>query len=59
MPSFVVQEEFDQYTGYWWEPIARRDVTTGVPSGDTTQTYRILYEEVNESEVDIIQVINI
>jgi len=20
VPSFVVQEEFDRYTGYWWQP---------------------------------------
>ena len=19
-PSFIVQEEFDRYTGYWWQP---------------------------------------
>jgi dipeptidyl-peptidase 9 len=56
VPSFVVQE-FELYTGYWWEPMATRDITPGVTSGDTTQTYRILYEEVDESEVDIIQVI--
>ncbi|KAH3875162.1 hypothetical protein DPMN_038425 [Dreissena polymorpha] len=44
VPSFVVQEEFDRYTGYWWDPVCRDG-----------RTYRILYEEVNESEVDIIQ----
>lgn len=20
VPSFVMQEEFDRYTGYWWQP---------------------------------------
>jgi hypothetical protein len=20
VPSFIVQEEFDRYTGYWWQP---------------------------------------
>ena len=20
LPSFVVQEEFDRYTGFWWQP---------------------------------------
>jgi hypothetical protein len=20
VPSFVVQEEFNRYTGYWWQP---------------------------------------
>ena len=26
-PSFVVQEEFDRYTGYWWQPQPKGDVT--------------------------------
>lgn len=56
VPSFVVKE-FELYTGYWWEPMATRDITPDVTSGDTTQTYILLYEEVDESEVDIIQVI--
>ena len=20
LPSFIIQEEFDRYTGYWWQP---------------------------------------
>lgn len=46
VPSFVVQEEFDRYTGYWWEP--EREEKSGV--------YRILYEEVDESDVDILRI---
>ncbi len=22
-PSFIIQEEFDRYTGYWWQPNAK------------------------------------
>lgn len=44
-PSFVVQEEFDRYTGYWWCP-----VTTG------GATYCILYEEVDEGMVEILNI---
>lgn len=44
----MAQEEFDRYTGYWWAPCT--DEAAG------TSTYRILYEEVDESDVDIIQV---
>ncbi|XP_063439501.1 dipeptidyl peptidase 9-like isoform X1 [Mytilus trossulus] len=45
VPSFVVQEEFDRYTGYWWEPDTKK-----------TNHYRILYEEVDESEVEILSI---
>ena len=37
VPSFVVQEEFDRYTGYWWKPKTK---------GDNGNKYCILYEEV-------------
>ena len=35
VPSFVVQEEFDRYTGYWWKP-----------KTDSDNKFCILYEEV-------------
>ncbi|KAM9795723.1 dipeptidyl peptidase 9-like isoform 1-T1 [Syngnathus typhle] len=47
--SFVTQEEFDRYTGYWWCPAAE-------DGSDGGKTVRILFEEVDESEVDIIHV---
>jgi dipeptidyl-peptidase 9 len=40
-PSFVMQEEFDRYQGYWWQPSTK---DTGI--------YRILFEEVDESPVE-------
>ncbi|KAK3095569.1 hypothetical protein FSP39_016187 [Pinctada imbricata] len=46
VPSFVVQEEFDRYTGYWWEPV----------QSDGQRKCRILYEEVDESEVEILHI---
>ena len=33
--SFILQEEFDRYTAYWWDPASGKD-----------GTYKILYEEV-------------
>ena len=45
VPSFVVQEEFDRYTGYWWEPVTEK-----------SNHYRILYEEVDETEVEILSI---
>ncbi|XP_046397850.1 dipeptidyl peptidase 9 isoform X2 [Ischnura elegans] len=41
IPSYVTQEEFSRYQGFWWQP----------ESYDGT--YRILYEEVDESLVNI------
>lgn len=55
VPSFVVQEEFDRYTGYWWQPasLSRAD-----NCGASSDVYRILYEEVDESEVEILKIIS-
>ncbi|XP_078490764.1 dipeptidyl peptidase 9-like isoform X2 [Ciona intestinalis] len=44
--SYIVQEEFERYTGYWWQP--------NNPAG----VHRILYELVDESEVEILQISN-
>ncbi|XP_026743908.1 dipeptidyl peptidase 9 isoform X1 [Trichoplusia ni] len=41
VPCYVTQEEFSRYTGFWWQPKADDDV------------FRIVYEEVDESEVKI------
>ncbi|XP_076293768.1 dipeptidyl peptidase 9 [Lasioglossum baleicum] len=40
-PSYVMQEEFARYTGYWWQPKSNDGI------------YRIVYEEVDESDVKI------
>uniref|UniRef100_A0A665UJU5 dipeptidyl-peptidase IV n=1 Tax=Echeneis naucrates TaxID=173247 RepID=A0A665UJU5_ECHNA len=47
--TFVIQEEFDRFTGYWWSPSAVED-----PDGG--KTVYLLYEEVDETEVEIIHV---
>ncbi|XP_075146421.1 dipeptidyl peptidase 9 [Haematobia irritans] len=39
LPSYVMQEEFSRYQGYWWQPHSDDGV------------YRIVYEEVDESDV--------
>ncbi|NXP39891.1 DPP9 peptidase, partial [Leiothrix lutea] len=48
--TFVIQEEFDRFTGYWWCP------TASTEGSEELKTLRILYEEVDESEVEIIHV---
>ena len=44
VPSFAVKEEFDRYTGYWWQP----------QSANNNSTYRIVYEEIDNSPVEIM-----
>ncbi|XP_063085242.1 dipeptidyl peptidase 9 isoform X2 [Cavia porcellus] len=48
--TFVIQEEFDRFTGCWWCPTASWEGPEGL------KTLRILYEEVDESEVEVIHV---
>ncbi|TRY69188.1 hypothetical protein TCAL_12071 [Tigriopus californicus] len=43
LPSYVMQEEFNRYTGFWWRPFSHN------------HTFWILYEEVDESEVDLLR----
>uniref|UniRef100_A0A8C6PE11 Dipeptidyl peptidase 9 n=1 Tax=Nothobranchius furzeri TaxID=105023 RepID=A0A8C6PE11_NOTFU len=47
--TFVIQEEFDRFTGYWWNPSVAEDA-------DGIKTLLLLYEEVDETEVEIIHV---
>ncbi|XP_031621531.1 dipeptidyl peptidase 9 isoform X2 [Contarinia nasturtii] len=39
VPSYVMQEEFSRYQGFWWQPNSDDGI------------FRILYEEVDESDV--------
>ncbi|XP_032785122.2 dipeptidyl peptidase 9 [Daphnia magna] len=43
IPSYVIQEEFCRFQGFWWQPVMTDDV------------FRILIEEVDESDVGIIK----
>ncbi|XP_028618229.1 dipeptidyl peptidase 9 isoform X1 [Grammomys surdaster] len=51
--TFVIQEEFDRFTGCWWCPTASWE---GREGSEGLKTLRILYEEVDESEVEVIHV---
>ncbi|CAK8694929.1 dipeptidyl peptidase 9-like [Clavelina lepadiformis] len=44
--SYIVQEEFDRYTGYWWQP------------NNPPDKHRILYELVDESDVEVLHITN-
>ncbi|XP_065669799.1 dipeptidyl peptidase 9 isoform X2 [Hydra vulgaris] len=48
VPAYVTQEEFDRFTGYWWEPVYHQD-------NGSMQMYRILYEVVDERAVEEFQ----
>ena len=48
VPSFVIQEEFDRFTGYWWEPRSKDGTLVD-------NKYRILYEEIDEDDVEILK----
>eukprot|EP00095_Tigriopus_kingsejongensis_P006537 maker-scaffold842_size89644-snap-gene-0.13 protein:Tk06537 transcript:maker-scaffold842_size89644-snap-gene-0.13-mRNA-1 annotation:"dipeptidyl peptidase 9" len=43
LPSYVMQEEFNRFTGFWWRPYTQDD------------TYWLLYEEVDEQDVDLLR----
>ena len=47
VPSYAVQEEFNRYTGYWWQPVEQYN------TNDSSYTYRIVYEEIDDSDVDL------
>eukprot|EP00794_Sanderia_malayensis_P019404 gene19404-21327_t len=46
VPSYVTQEEFDRFTGYWWQPHQEMS-----PESDEVEVHKILYEMVDESMV--------
>lgn len=53
MPSYVVQEEFDRYVGFWWQPATDTSTT---PQG--RRVYRILYEIVDERSVQLVYLLS-
>jgi hypothetical protein len=52
LPSYVLQEEFRRYTGFWWRPDNEYDHIDN--SGDLS--YTILCEFVDESDVDVVKI---
>lgn len=53
LPSYVIQEEFRRYTGFWWRPDNEYD-HLDITSGDLS--YTILCEFIDESEVDVVKI---
>ncbi|KAB7496619.1 Dipeptidyl peptidase 8 [Armadillidium nasatum] len=46
VPSYVMQEEFSRFQGFWWQPLSHDGIC------------RLLYEEVDESKVPIVKFIS-
>jgi dipeptidyl-peptidase 9 len=42
VPSYIIQEEFDRYTGYWWQPVQNA----------SNNKHYIIYEVVDDNQVD-------
>ena len=42
VPAYVMQEEFNRYEGFWWQPTSDDGI------------YRICFEEVDESDVSVV-----
>ena len=60
IPSYVIQEEFNRYTGFWWRP-EKDDSQKCSKSGAEEEKsncvqYAILYEEVDETDVEIVRI---
>jgi len=49
LPCYVMQEEFNRFVGFWWQP-----KPVGGPAGNT---YCLLYEEVDEGNVEIVRIL--
>jgi dipeptidyl-peptidase 9 len=54
--SYVVQEEFNRYVGYWWQPATSTSVPNSCASLNTETTVRIMYEEVDDQYVDVTHI---
>ncbi|VDP90448.1 unnamed protein product [Echinostoma caproni] len=54
MPSYVVQEEFDRYIGYWWRPSPNKEHA----AQHETRQYHILYELVDERQVEVVHLLD-
>ena len=44
LPCYIVQEEFNRYVGLWWQP-----------TGSSPNEYKILFEQVDETDVELIK----
>ena len=42
--SYIIQEEFDRYSGYWWQP------------NSPSNQHKMIFELVDESDVDILSI---
>lgn len=58
LPSYVIQEEFNRYNGFWWRPENDDDQKSKEEEQGRSNCvqYAILYEEVDETNVEIVRI---
>ncbi|RWS14610.1 Dipeptidyl peptidase 9-like protein [Dinothrombium tinctorium] len=60
LPSYVIQEEFRRYQGFWWRPESEyhhlNTISENEESNSFVLQYDILYEEVDETDVELIKI---
>ncbi|KAI1289674.1 Dipeptidyl peptidase 8 [Halotydeus destructor] len=61
LPSYVIQEEFRRYEGIWWRPESEYVHLNHNDNGDHSSNhnlirYDLLYEEVDESDVELFRI---
>lgn len=49
LPSYVMQEEFSRYSGFWWRP--------ETSTSKQARSYSLLYEELDEKAVEIVRIL--
>ena len=59
LPSYVIQEEFRRYVGFWWRPSCDYIHVADISKKQDCEklvSYYILYEEVDESDVEVYKI---
>ena len=58
VPSYIIQDEFGRHSGYWWKEASDADGNGGNNGGGGGETHGILYDEVDETAIDLTPVVN-
>ncbi|OXA52726.1 dipeptidyl peptidase 9 isoform X2 [Folsomia candida] len=54
LPSYIIQEEFNRFEGFWWQPASRDKSNLS-----DANVYRLMYEEVDESSVNLVSLLTL
>ncbi|KAI8050790.1 hypothetical protein BDF22DRAFT_693416 [Syncephalis plumigaleata] len=56
LAEFIIQEEFNRFTGYYWSPTLDDNLSSNEHVLDEHREERIIYLEVDESEVEVVNI---